>query len=707
MAVDPGSPGDGANDIIYFGDGRPCALRATPATTSPRSIGRARRQPLVGLLPAAGPDARRSSSAATTAASTARRTAASPGRRSTPAACRPGCSTTSTCGRTRPPASPSARCRTMASRRTSGRPAWAGSRRKAATAGTSSTTATTAGQVVLHQRLLGPGALHPHLALDGRRRQLSDRDHAVGHDERRGLLPRPAGHRPQRRRHRLRQRQPEPLAEPGRRQHLAHPVGLRQHRRHRRRTDQRQQRRRSASATRSSSRPTRSPPRSARPRASRSPTSRATCRRATWRALAFDPNDPTVDLRGARRVQRRSRQRRPRLPDDRRRPRPGRTSRRTSTCRSTRSPSTAPTRRRRSTSAPTSASSARSTAAPPGPSSTTSTSRACRSSTSSLRNGLLRAATYGRGVFEFVRPERAVDRRQPGERPGVRDRLPGPAVPDLAGLQRRRERPRDRQRAAPHGLDQLLGARHTRDPARDRGRRARRLHGPVHPPTRRAPRRRRSASSATIRARRSSTSSATGLRGTARLATAIADGGNFGEVCLGRFVDRDLVLNNSGTLPAARHEHHLVVARVRGAARGRSTRSWSSAGDSIALPIRFQPTSFGPRRPRSRSSATTRRASHSRPSPGRRRRRELDLVIADSGRLRQGVRRRVRGPAAHAAEQRPLHAHGDRRSRRPPASSSCPNVAGLSDQHRARRQRSPCRSASQPTSFGAKSAPSR
>jgi hypothetical protein len=85
---------------------------------------------------------------------------------------------------------------------------------------------------------------------------------------------------------------------------------------------------------------------------------------------------------------------------------------------------------------------------------------------------------------------------------------------------------------------------------------------------------------------------ATGLRGTAALATAIADKGNFGNVCLGSFVDQDLTINNRGSCPlqvfnVISSSAEFVVPSVV------SYPLTVGAGDSISLPIRFQPASFG------------------------------------------------------------------------------------------------------------------
>ncbi len=124
---------------------------------------------------------------------------------------------------------------------------------------------------------------------------------------------------------------------------------------------------------------------------------------------------------------------------------------------------------------------------------------------------------------------------------------------------------------------------------------------------------------------------ATGLRGTAAaLATAIADGGNFGNVCLGSFVDQELTINNSGSCP-------LQVFNVISSSAEFVAPSVVSypltvgAGDSIALPIRFQPASFGAKAANitmiSNDPAQTRIIAISGTAPAP----ELDLIIANTG----------------------------------------------------------------------------
>ena len=54
--------------------------------------------------------------------------------------------------------------------------------------------------------------------------------------------------------------------------------------------------------------------------------------------------------------------------------------------------------------------------------------------------GELRAATFGRGVFSFVKPAGPSIAVESRTQPRVRHGLPGTAIPDARGLQRRRRR---------------------------------------------------------------------------------------------------------------------------------------------------------------------------------------------------------------------------------------------------------------------------
>jgi photosystem II stability/assembly factor-like uncharacterized protein len=86
--------------------------------------------------------------------------------------------------------------------------------------------------------------------------------------------------------------------------------------------------------------------------------------------------------------------------------------------------------------------------------------------------------------------------------------------------------------------------------------------------------------------------SATGLGGDASLQAAIPDTGNFGSVCLGSFVDRGLVINNSGPCP-------LELTGITSSSADFIPPRVSffplvvAAGDSVELPIRFQPHNLG------------------------------------------------------------------------------------------------------------------
>jgi hypothetical protein len=77
-----------------------------------------------------------------------------------------------------------------------------------------------------------------------------------------------------------------------------------------------------------------------------------------------------------------------------------------------------------------------------------------------------------------------------------------------------------------------------------------------------------------------------------RLSLILADTGDFGKVCVGSFVDRPLILNNSGrcTLTVtgiASSSGEFIVPEVL------SYPLLIAPGDSLPIPIRFEPTSFG------------------------------------------------------------------------------------------------------------------
>src|SRR5215469_1998992 len=83
---------------------------------------------------------------------------------------------------------------------------------------------------------------------------------------------------------------------------------------------------------------------------------------------------------------------------------------------------------------------------------------------------------------------------------------------------------------------------------------------------------------------------ATALAGTGLLATAIPDTGYFGEVCLGSFADRDIVLNNAGTCDL--QVLNIISSDAQFVVPEASYPILIAPGDSVSLPVRFQPAVF-------------------------------------------------------------------------------------------------------------------
>ena len=87
---------------------------------------------------------------------------------------------------------------------------------------------------------------------------------------------------------------------------------------------------------------------------------------------------------------------------------------------------------------------------------------------------------------------------------------------------------------------------------------------------------------------------ATGVKANGKLTTVIADHGDFGHVCLGAFADEPLVLNNSGLCP-------LRIFTITSSSADFAPPGFAPApivvapGASAAVPIRFQPTAHGTR----------------------------------------------------------------------------------------------------------------
>lgn len=86
--------------------------------------------------------------------------------------------------------------------------------------------------------------------------------------------------------------------------------------------------------------------------------------------------------------------------------------------------------------------------------------------------------------------------------------------------------------------------------------------------------------------------SATGTRGAPRLTSAIADNGDFGAVCLGSLVDRTLTINNSGVCPLSITNITSSLAEFIPPAVAFFPIS-VSPGASVDVPIRFQPATQG------------------------------------------------------------------------------------------------------------------
>jgi hypothetical protein len=84
---------------------------------------------------------------------------------------------------------------------------------------------------------------------------------------------------------------------------------------------------------------------------------------------------------------------------------------------------------------------------------------------------------------------------------------------------------------------------------------------------------------------------ATAAAGTGLLAIAIPDSGYFGEVCRGSLVDRDIVLNNTGTCDLQIRD--IISSDPQFLAPKASYPIVIAPGDSVGMPVRFQPAAFG------------------------------------------------------------------------------------------------------------------
>jgi photosystem II stability/assembly factor-like uncharacterized protein len=85
--------------------------------------------------------------------------------------------------------------------------------------------------------------------------------------------------------------------------------------------------------------------------------------------------------------------------------------------------------------------------------------------------------------------------------------------------------------------------------------------------------------------------SVTGMKGTPRLVTSIADSGFIGSACLGSFAEGELTINNSGNCPLA--VLGIVSSSPEFLAPQISAPLLLGSGESTEVTIRFQPASFG------------------------------------------------------------------------------------------------------------------
>jgi len=116
------------------------------------------------------------------------------------------------------------------------------------------------------------------------------------------------------------------------------------------------------------------------------------------------------------------------------------------------------------------------------------------------------------------------------------------------------------------------------------------------------------------------------------VATAIANSGFFGGVCLGSFVDETLTINNSGG-------SSLKILNITSSDPDFETPSVLSypllveVGDSIDIPIRFRPLSFGPKAGTISIFSNTPASPHLVRVSGLCQAPKLNLMLADSGKF--------------------------------------------------------------------------
>jgi hypothetical protein len=123
---------------------------------------------------------------------------------------------------------------------------------------------------------------------------------------------------------------------------------------------------------------------------------------------------------------------------------------------------------------------------------------------------------------------------------------------------------------------------------------------------------------------------ATGSGGTATIATAIADSGDFGDVCVGRFADELLTINNSGVCPLS--ISGIVAFPADFQAPGVASYPLIvGVNDSIDVTIRFRPTSFGFKAGEIEIASNDPLGLHSVSVTGNAPSPRLALILADTG----------------------------------------------------------------------------
>jgi hypothetical protein len=212
-----------------------------------------------------------------------------------------------------------------------------------------------------------------------------------------------------------------------------------------------------------------------------------------------------------------------------------------------------------------------------------------------LRNGILRAGTYGRGVFEFAKPTGpviAVDLEHGLEFGTVCE---GPQYLTLEIFNV------GAQDLVINSVQRLMGSTSFSVPSTP-GTPLVIAPGAhieftiVYNPTAAAT---GVAETATIRIISNDPTaptvdlSATGTPGSATLVTAIADNGNIGGVCLGSFAEEKLTINNSGSCPLLIENITSSSAEFMAPDVTLNYPLVVSSGGSLEVVIRFQPTSFG------------------------------------------------------------------------------------------------------------------